>query len=52
MEAVGKLTEPRMAAIFVMYGKTFQLKIAKDALQLDCIIALNALGVLKNGVVV
>ena len=48
MEAVGKLTKPMMAEILAMYGKSVQVQTAKDDLQLDCIIVLNASGVLKT----
>ena len=52
VEAVGKLTKSRMAAILVMYRKNVRLQTAKETLRLDCTVALNASGVLKNGTVV
>ena len=52
VEAVGKLTKPRMAAILVMYGKLVRVQTPKEIFLLDCIVALNASGVLKNGTVV
>ena len=52
LEAVRNLTKPRMAAIFVMYGKTFRIQTNKETLWLDCIVVLTSSGVLNNGVVV
>ena len=52
VEAVGKLTKSRMAAILVMHRKNVRLQTAKENLRLDCTVALNASGVLKNGTVV
>ena len=52
VEAVGKITKPRMASILMMYGKTVRIQTSKETLRLDCIFALNALGVLKNDAVV
>ena len=49
---VGNLTKTRMAAMLDMYGKTVRVQTAKETLLLDCIVALNASGVLKNGAVV
>ena len=44
VEAVGKLTKSRMAAILVMYRNNFRLQTAKETLRLDCTVALNASG--------
>ena len=44
VEAVGKLTKPRMADMLMMYGNNFRVKISKGILRLDCIIALNYSG--------
>ena len=52
LEAVGNLTNPRMVEMLAMYRNTVKVQTAKEILQLDCIAALNASGVLKNGVVV
>ena len=49
---VGNITKPRMSEILVIYGKTFRVQTSKETLRLDCIVALNASGVLKNGAVV
>ena len=51
-EAVGNLTKPRMAAMLVMYGNTIRVQRTKENFLLDCIVALNALGVINNGTVV
>ena len=52
LEAIGKLTKPRMEDILVVYGNTDIVQTAKETLQLDCIVLLNASGVLKNGAVI
>ena len=52
LEDVGKLNKPRMEEILVVYGKTVRVHTAKDTLRLDCIVALNASGVIMNGAVV
>ena len=52
VDAVGNITKPRMAAILVMYRNNVRVQTPKDILRLDCIVALNASGVLKNGTVV
>ena len=46
VEAVGNITKPRMAAMLV------RVQTDKDTFRLDFIVALNSLGVLKNGAVV
>ena len=52
VEDVVNITKPRMSEILVIYGKTFRVQTSKETLRLDCIVALNASGVLKNGAVV
>ena len=52
VEAVEKLVKPRISAMLVMYVKTVRVQTAKENLRLDCTVALNASGFLKNGVVV
>ena len=52
VEAVGKLTNPRMAEILVMYQNPVRVYTPKEILRLDCIVALNASGVLNNNTVV
>ena len=51
VEAVRKPTNPRMASVLVMYGKTVRVQTSKETLKLDFIVALNALGVFNNGAV-
>ena len=52
VEAVGKLTNPRMEVMLVMCGNTVIVHKSKETLGLDCIVVLNTSGVLKNGAVV
>ena len=52
VEAVENLANTRMAAISVMYVNTFRVHIAKENLQLDCIVVLNASDFLKNSAMV
>ena len=52
VEAVGNITNPMMAAVFVMYGNTVRVQTHKDILQLGYIVVLNASGVLKNSTLV
>ena len=52
MEAVGKLTKPRMEYMLVMYGNNVRLQTAKETLRLDFIVVMNASGFFKNGAVV
>ena len=52
VEAVGKLTKPRISAILVMYRKNVRVQTAKETLRFDFIVALKESWVLKNYVVV
>ena len=49
---MGNLTKTRMAGMLDMYGKTVRLQTAKETFLLDCMVELNASGVLKNYAVV
>ena len=52
VEAVGNLTKTRMSAMLVVYRNTIIVQTSKETLRLDCIVTLNASGVLKSGAVV
>ena len=52
VEAVQKITKPRMAEMLMIYRKTVRVNTPKETFWLYCIVALNALGVLKNSAVV
>ena len=52
VEDVQKITNPSMAEMLVIYRKTVRVNKSKETFRLYCIVALNALGVLKNSVVV
>ena len=47
-----KLANPRMSEMLVIYINNVRVQTYKETLRLDFIVALNALGVLKNGAVV
>ena len=52
VEALVNITKPRTAEILVIYRKTVRVQTAKDTLQLDHIVALNASRFLKNSALV
>ena len=52
VEAVGNFTKLRMAAMLAMCRNTVRVQTDNKSLRLYCIVELNALGFLKNGVVV
>ena len=52
VEAVGNFTKTRMSAMLVVYRNTIIVHTSKETLRLDCIVTLNASGVLKSGAVV
>ena len=52
VEAVGNITKPRMAAILMVYKNIVRVQTPQDILRLDFVAALNASGLLKNGMVV
>ena len=52
VQTVGNITRPRMAAILVTNINNVRVQTSNQTLRLDCIVALNASGVLNNGAVV
>ena len=52
VEAVGNINKPRTTATLVMNVNNVRVHAAKNNLRLYCIVALNASGVLNNGVMV